>query len=440
MKNITITLLILLSGVVSLLAQSPPGFKYQALVRNSSGEILSDQPVSLRIGILQDSINGMLVYSETHNKTTNPFGLVNLHIGNGTIESGVFEDLDWGRKTYFIQVELDETGNSNYQLMGTSQLLSAPYVLNSTSLTLTSPNGATWDITLDDNGNLVTTCFPMPGPADAGPDNPFAPNPSILSGNTPSIGTGEWSIISGTGGVIENPSDPNTIFTGTIGNSYTLKWTLSTTCASNTDDVDITFGFDCPFTVTDTEGKTYNTVAIGSQCWMAENLNTGNRIDGINDQLDNSQIEKYCYNNQEINCDIYGGLYQWNEMMQYVISVPAQGICPAGWHLPVDTEWTVLTDFLGGMAVAGGKLKDTTLFWNPNNGATNESGFTALPAGHRNAIGQFWNIGQTANFYAATENGTDQAWRWYVDFEFVQAFRVSAVKTYAYSVRCIKDN
>ena len=68
--------------------------------------------------------------------------------------------------------------------------------------------------------------------------------------------------------------------------------------------MDITFGFDCPFTVTDTEGKTYNTVAIGSQCWMAENLNTGNRIDGINDQMDNSQIEKYCYNNQEINCDI----------------------------------------------------------------------------------------------------------------------------------------
>ncbi|MCK5838660.1 MAG: hypothetical protein KAG99_02370, partial [Bacteroidales bacterium] len=84
------------------------------------------------------------------------------------------------------------------------------------------------------------------------------------------------------------------------------------------------------------EGQTYSIVAIGTQCWMAENLNVGTRIDGVDEQTDNPTLEKYCYNDLESNCDIYGGLYQWNEMMQYVTTEGAQGICPSGWHIPTD--------------------------------------------------------------------------------------------------------
>ena len=115
-------------------------------------------------------------------------------------------------------------------------------------------------------------------------------------------------------------------------------------------------------------GKTYNAVFIGLQCWMDENLNTGTMIDGTADQTNNSIVEKYCYSNLGSNCDIYGGMYQWAEAVQYlngatntaswnpVPTGPVQGICPAGWHVPSDDEWTTLTTYLGGTITAGGKM------------------------------------------------------------------------------------
>ncbi len=121
--------------------------------------------------------------------------------------------------------------------------------------------------------------------------------------------------------------------------------------------------------------QVYNTVLIGNQCWISENLNIGMRIDGVNNQTNNGILEKYCYNNIEDSCDVYGGLYQWDEMMQYTTTEGVQGICPTGWHLPTDDEWRSLDVFLG-TEVAGGKMKEIgTTHWNsPNTGATNTSG------------------------------------------------------------------
>ena len=93
-------------------------------------------------------------------------------------------------------------------------------------------------------------------------------------------------------------------------------------------------------------GQTYQIVQIGSQTWFAENLNIGTRINGNNNQIENGIIEKFCYDNLESNCNIYGGLYQWNEAMQYVTTERHQGICPNGWHVPSDNDWTVLTDYI----------------------------------------------------------------------------------------------
>jgi hypothetical protein len=107
---------------------------------------------------------------------------------------------------------------------------------------------------------------------------------------------------------------------------------------------------------TDTrDGKVYTTVYIGTQCWMKQNLNIGTRIAGAGNQTNNGTIEKYCYDDNESNCDYYGGLYQWNEMMQYTTTQGVKGICPKGWHLPTNNEWNVLSTFLGGSA--GGKMK-----------------------------------------------------------------------------------
>lgn len=116
-----------------LFAQPPQSFKYQAVVRDNSGNVIANQNVSFRIGILQGSPSGTLVYSETHSATANDFGLVNLEIGNGTVVSGVFANIAWASGSYFLQLEIDETGGTNFQVMGTSQLLSVPYALYSAS-------------------------------------------------------------------------------------------------------------------------------------------------------------------------------------------------------------------------------------------------------------------------------------------------------------------
>jgi uncharacterized protein (TIGR02145 family) len=151
------------------------------------------------------------------------------------------------------------------------------------------------------------------------------------------------------------------------------------------------------------DSKYVNLVRIGTQIWMGENLNVGTRIDGSKDQTNNGISEKYCYNDVDYNCDIYGGLYQWNEMMQYnpaedtgkVIGT-TQGICPDGWHIPIIKEWNNITIFLGGDSDAGGKLKEAGFaHWlAPNKGATNESGFTGLPGGYLQAnTTEFFEIG-----------------------------------------------
>jgi hypothetical protein len=111
-------------------AQSPEAFKYQAVARDAGGQILANQSVSFQISILQSSASGTSVYSETHAATTNTFGLVNLEIGNGVVVSGNFSNIDWGTDSYFVQIEMDESGGSNYQMLGTSQLLSVPYAMH----------------------------------------------------------------------------------------------------------------------------------------------------------------------------------------------------------------------------------------------------------------------------------------------------------------------
>jgi len=128
MKKIYQTLAILLFVFCSLTAQTPQAFKYQAIARDNLGNIISDQNVSIRISILQDSVSGTPVYIETHTAHTNHFGLVNIAIGNGT-GIGDFSSIDWGNNLFFIKTEMDPAGGNAYALMGTSQLLSVPYSL-----------------------------------------------------------------------------------------------------------------------------------------------------------------------------------------------------------------------------------------------------------------------------------------------------------------------
>jgi uncharacterized protein (TIGR02145 family) len=200
-------------------------------------------------------------------------------------------------------------------------------------------------------------------------------------------------------------------------------------------------------------GTTYNSVIIGMQCWMTQNLNIGTAILESQDQTNNTVIEKYCYNNSTANCDVYGGLYQWAEMVQYINGatnttswspVPTgnlQGICPSGWHLPGDAEWSSLTTYLGGESVAGGKMKETgTTHWlTPNTGATNSSGFTALPGGYRYTDGNPYFLPLGGYFWSASDYAAPHAWGRYLYYTNAGVFRNYYIKSYGYSVRCLRD-
>lgn len=131
MKRKFFTLLTILVLALTVSAQAPQAFKYQAVARNASGGLITNQSVGLQISILQGSAAGTVVYTETHAATSNGYGLVNIEIGNGTVTSGTFASIGWSTDLYFVKVEMDETGGTTYQLIGTFQLLSVPYALHS---------------------------------------------------------------------------------------------------------------------------------------------------------------------------------------------------------------------------------------------------------------------------------------------------------------------
>jgi hypothetical protein len=127
MKRLILIVTIIALNIGALRAQSPDMFNYQAVARNDQGEIIANQNVGIKISIRQGSPNGTIVYAEEHNETTNDNGLLSMMVGNGAALSGSFADIDWGEGPYFIEVTMDETGGTNYSVMGTSQLVSVPY-------------------------------------------------------------------------------------------------------------------------------------------------------------------------------------------------------------------------------------------------------------------------------------------------------------------------
>jgi uncharacterized protein (TIGR02145 family) len=198
--------------------------------------------------------------------------------------------------------------------------------------------------------------------------------------------------------------------------------------------------FSCGGLYLDTrDGQSYMTIQIGNQCWFMENINIGVMIPGNNNQTNNSQIDKYCYNDLTGMCDTYGGLYQWNEAIQYSTVPGNQGVCPDGCHVPSDAEWTMLTDLFGGETLAGGKLKETGFtHWNsPNLGATNESGFTAIAGGYRFTNGSFFDWKISANFWSSTEESFGFAWHRGLRYDESIVHRNNNNKNYGFSVRCI---
>ncbi|MBN2819884.1 MAG: fibrobacter succinogenes major paralogous domain-containing protein [Bacteroidales bacterium] len=312
MNRIIITIGFILLTTLSI-AQVPQEMSYQAIIRNSNGELIKNQNVGMRISIIQDSITGKTIYSEILTPVTNENGLVSLSFGGKT----GFDCINWTHGPFFIKTETDATGGSSYTIVGVSQLLSVPYALSAGKLIL-NKNDINYEMYLMDNGN-------------------FTGIPSIS---------------------IESPYD-------------------------NIPEI------------TDADGNKYSTVKIGSQIWMAENLKTtkykdGTLIPNIIDQTTWGGLttDAYCwYNNDSITFGIvYGALYNW-------YAVNTSKLCPEGWHVPTEEDWSLLNGYLG--LLSGGRLKEKgNVHWeSPNTDAINDSKFNGLPGGNRYGMGYFLSEG-----------------------------------------------
>jgi uncharacterized protein (TIGR02145 family) len=255
----------------------------------------------------------------------------------------------------------------------------------------------------------------------------------------------------------QNPNIANSLTTNGTGNGiftsnltglypnltyYVRAYATNSEGTAYGNELSFSTQFLCGDNFTDSrDGKVYTTVQIGTQCWMKQNLNVGTRLDQTTNQTNNGNIEKYCSNNTEANCTTYGGLYQWDEMMQYSTTAGAPGICPSNWHLPTDPEWTIITTYLGGESIAGGKMKETgTSHWNsPNTAATNSSGFTGLPGGVRDPVGSLYDLGKAGAFWSSTQSSATYAWYRNLYYSDAYISRNYSHKSYGFSVRCVKD-
>jgi uncharacterized protein (TIGR02145 family) len=377
--------------IISFLwAQAPQGIPYQAVMRNADGSVMASSAVDLTFMIHDGSATGNVVYQESHALTSNAQGLVSCVVGNGVVSQGNFANINWGSGAKFLQVMMGTTD------LGTTQMMSVPYALYSETTNVSiSPTGDTLTI----GGNSVI----VPGISVANP-NHGGLGSQVLVGNT------------------------------TCANEY-----ISVTgCGGQTS---LTY-----------DGRTYDLVEIGGQCWFADNLATGQYRNGapIPTGLDNTIWQNITVgafailNNDSANDFTYGKLYNW------YTTVDTRGLCPTGWHVPTDCEWMYLESSLG-MSVTdqetvafrgtneGGALKATTTWNSPNTGATNISGFTALPGGWRGSNGVYGTIGSFGSWWSSSENDSSVAWVRELGYSFSDVIRNPYVKQGGFSVRCVRD-
>jgi len=236
-----------------------------------------------------------------------------------------------------------------------------------------------------------------------------------------------WSTGATTGSITANTAG---IYTVTVWDDNACEVTESFNFSPD-DDCGIT-------SILDADGNLYDVVTIGGRCWMVQNMS---KHSGIAEKTADtawagSFAPSWCnYDNSALNGAAYGKLYNW-------YAIEGGAICPDGWHVPTKEEWDALIAFLGGNAVAGGKMKSTSALWDPpNTGADNSSGFDALPGGYRAHLGVFFDIKKTTVFWTSTTNPGDTTTAYTVTLSTNSAFASVAFsdKNSGYSCRCVKD-
>jgi len=405
----------LLHIVFCMHAQTPQLLSYQAVVRNTSNQLAVNQQCRIRIHLLPTASSITSLYSEEHLSTTNANGLFSIEIGDGTVLNGNFSAIDWSTGSVFLQSEIDPSGGTNFTISSTQRLLSVPYALYAAN-----------------SGSSI------PGPQ--GPSGPQgATGPAGPQGVTGAQGPAGPQGATGAQGPPPNFSVSETGDTLFLGNgSFLIVPGIS--AANNTGG-----GNDF---VSEIEGNHYTVVTIGTQTWMAENLRTAfycneesiPLISNTNSWATATTPGYSVYNSDLPSDTLWGKLYNWYAMAD------SRNICPCGWHVPSDAEFTTLTDFLGTEAIAGGKMKTTGVLENgdglwtiDNYLATNESGFTAIPAGGRMSNGSYTGLYQSAWFGVSSENTSTTYWRRYLENLSGGVNRSSVNKRTGCSIRCVQD-
>ncbi len=487
--------LLAIIATIATFAQAPQGFNYQATVRNSSGALVVNQNVNFKFNVMLNSQTSVPVFSETHYVPTDDLGQVNLVIGQGTATTGTFSTINWGTGNYYLGIELN-TG-AGYVAMGTTQLLSVPYALyanssgNSQAATpslasvLAVNNGANnlqiknlanptdaqdaatksyvdglissslmkfngWDnyqIWSDNatfqlqpnsflfiNANNTTLVFPNSSPNFGDVIYIYVMQKEFPNVNLQTNGP---SLIA-----VPDNSAPNDLYSTSSGMTGKFKGGLNTIV--HVGDYWMVGDFE--------RTGIFPSVAIGTQVWSSTNLDVTTYRDGtpipqVTDPTAwaNLTTGAWCYyNNSDLTGSVVGKLYNW-----YAVAgihdtdpnTPNKILAPIGWHVPTDAEWTTLTTFLGGNTVAGGAMKETgTTYWtSPNTGATNSSGFTALPGGARTSFGSYFNIGNGGIWWSSSSSDILGAWSRSLDYNNVNINGGANNKYHGYSVRLVKD-
>jgi len=409
----------------SLMAQSPELFTYQAVVRNSSNMLVANMHVSARVCIKQGSASGNDIYSESHVVQTNANGLMTFNIGEGTVLQGDFSTIQWSNGPFFLVVAVDPHGGEDYTITSTQQLLSVPYALYAQKAG-NGFSGSFNDLTDVPNIQEVPT------------------NVSAFTNDAGYVTMAEVQHL------FDSLNDRIDVLENII---YELHDTSSVQSCP-----------DMPFPLMDYDGNMYNTVLIGTQCWMKDNLRTSHYSDGtaIAQGVTVSTTIPYRYrpDNNSMNVSTHGYLYNWKAVMRNSLSsnsVPSgvQGICPMGWHVPSDAEWIQLTDYLSShseyycendsvniaksLAFTSGWLTNIYSCSVGENQATNNaSGFSARPSGYY--TGPYSGFGSTAFFWSSTDYPEEgEAWYLSLFYGLPTVGHDGNNKATAFSVRCLRN-
>ncbi len=397
---------------------------FTATVTTTSGTSITANSLVVGGNITSDGGSPVTERGVCWGTTSNPITTSNkVPIGSGT---GVFSTSVFGLSpsaTYYFRAYAINSLGTAYGNEVTATMLSALPTLTTTAVSAMTTTTAT------SGGNI--TYEGISSVTARGVCWSTSPNPTTANSKTTDA-TGPGTFTSNLMGL-------------TPGTQYYVK-AYATNSSGTAYGVQVNFTTSPKFgsTITDIDGNVYNTVTIGTQVWMVENLKTTKYRNG--DMIANLTVDatwaslgtgSYCwyYNDAATYKATYGALYNW-----YAVA-DSRNIAPAGWHVATDAEWTTLTTFLGGESVAGGKLKETgTSHWlGQNTGTTNSSGFTAFPGGLRYSNGSFNGVGYLGYWWTSTEISTTNAWFRYMDSSYSFAYGGYDSKYFGFSVRCLQD-